>query len=341
MNGEAARGLIVGDSSPHPFDPRPSVARFLGRGFDVSVACEFVPIVTSRPSPVRADVPTVRRNPPKPGSSAPKAHHPDELVQVEALLAHFGQLEAQFQQVREGLAQSHRLATLGTIASVIAHEYNNILTPVISYAQLALAQPEDAALTRKALEKALAGAERAAKISASLLGFAREADEKHAARLPAVVDDTIACMARAPEKDGVRVAIDVPDVQVAISATNLQQVLLNLVLNARHAMRRRGGHIKINGRKQGAMLVLDVIDDGPGVPAEIRERLFEPFVTAPTPQDGDGAARPRGTGLGLMICRDLIRNAGGTIECETEEGKGTTFHITLPLADDLFTPPSN
>lgn len=308
-------------------------------------ACEFVTVVTSRRSPIWADVPTVRRNPPKPGTSAPRAHHPDELVQVEALLAHFGQLETQFQQVREGLAQSHRLATLGTIASVIAHEYNNILTPVISYAQLALAQPEDAALTRKALEKALAGAERAAKISSSLLGFAREADEKHAARLRTVVDDTIACMARAPEKDGVRVAIDVPDVQVAISATNLQQVLLNLVLNARHAMRRRGGNIKINGRTQGRMLVLDVIDDGPGVPAEIRERLFEPFVTAPPPEvsgEGDGVPpRPRGTGLGLMICRDLIRNAGGTIECDTEEGRGTAFHITLPLADDLFVTPTN
>ena len=88
---------------------------------------------------------------------------------VEQLLEHFERLEAQFEKVREGLMHAHRLTTLGTITSAIAHEYNNILTPVISYAQIALSNQDDQAMLVKALQKALAGAERAAGISSSLL----------------------------------------------------------------------------------------------------------------------------------------------------------------------------
>lgn len=260
--------------------------------------------------------------------------NPDDFARVDGLLAHFEELEAQLQQVREGLTHSHRLATLGTIASIIAHEYNNILTPIISYAQLSLKNPEDAALMKKAVEKALLGAERAAHISGSLLGFARENDQKqHAARLRPVIDEAVACMARDPKKDGIQLSIDVPDVQVAISPVSLQQVLLNLFLNAKQAMRRTGGSLKITGRVEARLVHLAVADTGPGLPAEVRQRLFEPFVTRPTSNE---PGERRGTGLGLTICRDLVRNAGGQITAETGEGKGTTFHITLPRADDLF-----
>jgi signal transduction histidine kinase len=258
---------------------------------------------------------------------------PDQLVRVEALLEHFEQLEEQFRQVRDGLTHSHRLATLGMIASIIAHEYNNILTPIMSYAQLALARPDDAALMKKAVEKALAGSERAAKISSSLLGFAREADEKHAARLKPVVDEAIACLARDPRKDGIQLTVDVPEVQVAMSPLNLQQVLLNLFLNARQAMRKGGGKLDVTARIEGSLVHIDVKDTGPGIPEVVKERLFEPFVThRPNTEPGER----KGTGLGLCICRDLIRNAGGAIEVESEPGRGTRFHITLPKADDLF-----
>ena len=118
--------------------------------------------------------------------------------------------------MREGLTHSHRLSTLGTIASIIAHEYNNILTPIISYGQMAMARPQDKELMMTAVQKAVSGAERAATISSSLLGFAREADQEHAALLPTVIQDTISCLGRDPRKDGIDLEIDVPDVQVAI-----------------------------------------------------------------------------------------------------------------------------
>ena len=265
----------------------------------------------------------------------PPAPQAEDLDKVERLLLHFEQLEAQFQQVREGLTRSHRLATLGTIASVIAHEYNNILTPVISYAQLALAQPDDHELSRKAVEKALAGAERAAKISASLLGLAREADEEHAAPVRQIIDEAINCIARDPKKDGIDLVIDVPDVKVEMPPLNLQQVLLNLVLNAKKVMRRKGGRLTITGRADGSLLHLDVADTGPGIPDAIRNRLFEPFVTHRT-DAGEHSPERKGTGLGLCICRDLIRNAGGTIDVDSVPGQGATFHLVIPLADDLF-----
>ena len=257
----------------------------------------------------------------------------DQFAQVEQLLRHFEELEKQFDRVREGLTHSHRLATLGTIASIIAHEYNNILTPVITYAQMALSKPGDHKLMRQAVEKGLSGAERAAKISSSLLGFAREADQAHAANVKEVVDDAIACLGRHPSKDGIELTLDVPNTQVAISPLNLQQVLLNLLLNARKAMRRKGGRLTVSGRIEGEMVHLDVIDTGPGIPQEIQDRLFEPFVTCRHEQDDGGT---RGTGLGLCICRDLIRAAGGCIAAESEPGRGAAFHLVIPKACDLF-----
>lgn len=259
-----------------------------------------------------------------------------DLDTVADLLAEFEKLETQLHQVREGLTHSHRLATLGTIATIIAHEFNNILTPMMSYGQLALARPNDHDLMRKAVEKAVSGSERAAKICSSLLGFSREADEHHVAPLMRTIDETIACLSRDPKKDGIDLTIDVPDVQVAISPLNLQQVLLNLILNAKKAMGIRGGRLRITAKIEGSMVHIDVADNGPGIPPAIRDRLFEPFVTLKNHPDRDDGLERKGTGLGLCICRDLVRNAGGNITVDSVPDQGATFHICLPKADDLF-----
>lgn len=275
-----------------------------------------------------------------PHSDHPVVDLPPELMQVEQLLSHFNQLEAQLAQVREGIMHSHRLATLGTITSIVAHEYNNILTPIMSYAQLALAAPDDRELMKKAVEKALYGAERAAKISASLLGFAREADQQHVANLPQVIEDAVSCLARDPKRDGLDMTVDVPDINLAITPINLEQVLVNLFLNAKQAMRRTGGQLCITAHMQGSMVCIDVSDTGPGIPPEIQNRLFEPFVTQRHEQGPMSPGERKGTGLGLCLCRDLIRAAGGNISFTTAPAKGTTFHITLPLADNLFDLPA-
>ncbi len=285
---------------------------------------------------------------------------------IDGLFAEFKSLEQQLDQLRRSLSHSHRLATLGTLAAMLAHEFNNLLTPIISYGQLALARPSDADLMKTAVTRSVQAAERAAKICSSLLGFAASESEAPSASLRQAAQEAITCLGRDPKKDGLALTVDLPDVEVAMPAVNLQQVLLNLVLNARKAMAPRGGSLAITGCVEGDRVRLDVADTGPGIPAAIRSRLFEPFVTHPTGADRFAApetAEPNGTdetmeragsggpggsgrsggsggtgrsggsggtGLGLSICRDLITAAGGTITFDTVADQGTTFHISVP-----------
>ncbi len=255
--------------------------------------------------------------------------HADKLAEAEHLLDELERMQLQLQQLQEGVTRSHRLATLGTMASIIAHEFNNLLTPMISYCQLARKSPDDAQLARKAIDKALAGATRAAEISSSMLGFARDGDGDDLARVASVIDDVFNCLARDPKKDGIELRLDVADpLWAAIAPVALQQVVLNLVLNARQAMRPKGGQLHIIARADGDTVRITVADTGPGIPPQMLDHLFEPFVTR---RDGP-AGEPKGTGLGLTVCRDLITRADGSIEVDSSPGMGATFRITLPAA---------
>ncbi len=261
-----------------------------------------------------------------------KPRDPLKLDHAQEVLGYFEQIEGQFAQVREGLTHLQRLATLGTLSAMVAHEFNNILTPVISYTQMALANPDDRDLSRKALEKALSGAERAAHISTSLMGFSREEDTRSRAHLKQAVNSALSCLARDPGRDGVELRLDLADVEVAMSPINLEQVLLNLILNAQKAMAPKGGVLTIHGWAEADKAHIDLSDTGGGVPSEIADRLFEPFVTHDSTPDAGGA---RGSGLGLSVCRDLIVNAGGEVGFDSEPGEGTTFHLVIPLAKPL------
>jgi len=284
-----------------------------------------------------------------------------QLIDAEQLLAELESVEARLDRLQAGLRQSHRLATLGTLAAIVAHEFNNILTPVISYAQLALASADgpspDLPLIRKALQRALDGSQKAAHISSTILGFARDADAgPRSANVAAAVDDVFTCLARDPAKDGIALRLDIPaDLRVAIRPVALQQVLLNLVLNARAALksarRSTGRSLAITARPaDDDRILITVADTGPGIPADLLPRIFDPFVThspapAPAPgskapgkggaENGDDASGGRkGTGLGLAVCRDLVQQAAGAIDVETCEGHGTTFRIELPAVSE-------
>jgi signal transduction histidine kinase len=254
------------------------------------------------------------------------------LSDSQEVLDRFSQIEGQFSQIKEGLAHLQRLSTLGTMTATVVHEFNNILTPIISYAQLAMGRPDDAALSDKAHRKALEGAERASQLCASLLGYARDDDPIGRAPLREAVHSAINCLGRGLEKDGIRVELDLPEIDLAISPTSLEQVLVNLVLNARKAMAERGGSLTIRGWSQGSMVHLDLTDTGRGVPPDVADRLFEPFVTC---DPGSSAGQQKGTGLGLSVCRDLITDAAGQVSFESTPGQGTTFHLLIPKAEPL------
>lgn len=256
--------------------------------------------------------------------------------------------------------RAHRLATLGTLAASLAHEVNNILTPVLSYAQLALASPEDAELTRKALLRAVDCTAKAAQIGSAMLGFVR-VEGLHSGStgcsVVQTVSDAVACLGRDMSKDGVelRCRID-PGHMVAMDHVSLQQVVLNLLLNAREALRGRRGAIEIEslgdsgGRPFGSPsdgggpahpanaparstgnITLRIRDTGPGMRPDLVERLFTPFVSSRSSVPG-GSERTTGTGLGLSVCRFLIERAGGRIGVASRLGEGTTFEIVLPAA---------
>jgi signal transduction histidine kinase len=163
-----------------------------------------------------------------------------QFEQIEAVLAELEQSEQRLDQLQMELARSHRLATLGTLAAIVAHEFNNLLTPVISYCQLALKQEvaDDPELVRKALTRSHEGAAKAAQIATSMLGFARNEDADATSHIATVVNDVFTCLARDPAKDGITLSLDIDDaLAVSISPLYLQQVILNLILNARNAMR--------------------------------------------------------------------------------------------------------
>jgi signal transduction histidine kinase len=260
-------------------------------------------------------------------------------------------LQQRIDLLQQNLSQQNKLATLGMVTAVLAHEFNNILTPMLSYTKFALSEKADEAMRTKALTKALSGATRLANISNSLLGFAR-GDDSTTANVKIAITETLACLSRELPKDGITLTLDTPDnLQVAMNAGQLQQVLMNLVVNARSAMLSGATNagpkrLAIRGRiiKQEKIAEIIIADTGPGIPEDVLPRIFDPFFSTkrnsasaaaipiePTP-DGDDSLPKGGTGLGLTICHELIAAAGGTIRADSLPGKGAIFTIELPAA---------
>jgi signal transduction histidine kinase len=256
---------------------------------------------------------------------------------IAPLLSRIAEMQAQLDFLREQLTESQRLATIGTISAVIAHEFNNLLTPIVSYSHYALQsansdKPDDV-LIKKALTKSFQSSEKAGRICTSLLALARGESTAERVGVQKLVEETLLVLARDPQKDGIALRVQVqPDLTVDADAVQLEQVLLNLLINARQAMNgTRGGSITIRGHEiEGTSeLRLQVIDTGPGIPEKVLPRIFEPFFTTKgTVKKGES----KGTGLGLAICKEIIEHHGGRIEVQSEVGKGTTFSLYLPAA---------
>lgn len=256
------------------------------------------------------------------------------------VLARLEKAEQELAALRRELDHSQQLATLGTLTAGIAHEINNILTPVLAYAQLSRANPGDTALRNKALDRAIAGVESAGRIVEAVLGFAREGeDEEHSSVLD-VVESTLACLGRDLSRDAIDLCIDVDsDAFVRIRPLALQQVLLNLILNSITALDGKPGAIRISTARLDGAVEIAVADTGPGVPPDVSEKMFDPFVTSrPRNQRKDPTQIVHGgSGLGLAVCKRLIERGGGKIGLDPDSvvprptpGHGATFRITLP-----------
>ncbi len=222
-------------------------------------------------------------------------------------------------------------AHLGELVGTTTHEFNNILMTIINYAKLGLRHRDDAT-RQKAFEKILAAGNRAARITNSILGMARNRTAgQEPTDLVELAENTLLLMER--ELNKYRIAVEkhfqpIPKAQV--NANQIQQVLLNLLINARQAMP-TGGRliIKLGYDRDQDMIELGVRDNGCGIPAEVLPRIFDPFFSTKTGPDATGKG---GTGLGLSLCREIIEAHRGRIRVDSAPGKGTMFTIKLPPA---------
>jgi signal transduction histidine kinase len=241
------------------------------------------------------------------------------------------ELQQQVDFLKQQVTQMQKLTALGELVSTTTHEFNNVLMTIINYAKLGL-RHKDNATREKSFEKILAAGNRAAKITNGVLGMARNrTTNQEPTNLALVVEDTLLLLERELNKYHVTVDKNYAQVPEAMVCPNqIQQVLLNLLINARQAMP-GGGRvaIKIALDAENNMIDLMIRDYGCGIPADKLPRIFDAFYTTKTGPDASGKG---GTGLGLSLCREIIEAHRGRIRVDSSPGKGTAFTLKLPLA---------
>jgi signal transduction histidine kinase len=227
------------------------------------------------------------------------------------------------ESLEEQLLQLQPLANLGLAWAMTAHELNNLLTPIVTYSQLALQYPEDTELSEKALKKAERLSTQAGQILEKVLSLANSAaSEKTTANLSVMIEDVFDSLARDFSKDKIKVEVNIDRKVSVLAETNaLRQVLMNLILNAHHAMSQRGGTLRIDGSEDNRFTWIEIEDTGFGIEPEKLRDIFKPFFTK---------GKKNGNGLGLAYCQKVIESHGGCISAESEVGRGTRFKIVLP-----------
>jgi PAS domain S-box-containing protein len=238
--------------------------------------------------------------------------------------------------------QAQKMGEIGRLAGGIAHDFNNLLTVISSFAQFAEMDPTDNESVRLALREIHRASFRAAELTRTLLSFSRGT---HSTRSLLDLNEIIADLGRMLTRvigSDIRLIQELEPSAALVEAngSEVEQILVNLVVNARDAMP-DGGIIRLRVRREqiregdttprhgfvlppGRYVVLEVHDEGTGIPAEAREHVFEPFFTTKAPGEG--------TGLGLPTTYGIVKQHGGQIWFETADGVGTTFYVALPEA---------
>jgi signal transduction histidine kinase len=232
-------------------------------------------------------------------------------------------------ELERRLVQADKLSSVGLLAAGVAHEVNTPLAVISTYAQMLAKQVSGDEQKSRLLEKIAKQTFRASEIVNSLLNFSRTSpttfDDVDVNR---VIQESLGLIEHQMEKAGVRVQLDLEEEAPSIKGNSgkLQQVFLNLFLNARDAMG-AGGTLTISTRRQAERVSIDVADTGHGIDAENLHRIFDPFFTT--------KAIRKGTGLGLSVCYGIVREHGGVIEVDSQPGEGTRFHLEFPLARNV------
>ena len=228
-----------------------------------------------------------------------------------------------------GLVIAQRLAATGTLASGIAHEINNPLGGMLNVARRLKQEEEQHASEangqrRRYLQLLVDGLVRIEEIVRRVLQFTPRRVEPTIVPILDLVRKATAFADHRAKKGRVTLSIEGTDAPVLAEAGEMQQVFLNLILNACDALAEKGGRVGVRSRVDGGRVVLDVSDDGPGMTAEQQQRCFDLFFTTKEPG--------KGTGLGLSVAHHIVLQHGGTLTVRSQPGAGTTFTVTLPVA---------
>ena len=250
-------------------------------------------------------------------------------VELQTEVTERKRAEEELRRTQAQLVQSARMAAVGELAAGVAHELNTPLTPVLGLAEFLLKKDclDDAA--RNDLSIIAAEARRAREIVLNLLDFARQAEPtRQQANVNQVVRDTMALVRSQLASNGIAVEERYdPDLPLLLlDAARLKQVWLNLFVNALQAMP-HGGKLAVTTERLDGKVVVRIADTGAGIPAAALPRIFEPFYTT----------RPvgQGTGLGLSVSLGIVQDHGGSIEVDSQEGKGSTFTVWLPAGPQV------
>ena len=243
-----------------------------------------------------------------------------------ARLRHAAELAA----LRRQVLDAQKAATLGELLGTTTHEFNNALTTILNYAKMGLRHRDEPTRT-KALERILSAGTRAAKITASVLGMSRTGSARfEPVALEMLIEDVLVLLEREMTKYRVQVEREfAPVPKVSANPSQLQQVLLNLLVNARQAMP-QGGRLILRLSHDALLGTADLMvrDTGCGMTQEVMRRMFEPHFSTKSGPDETGKG---GSGLGLSACREIIEAHRGRIRVESAPGKGTAITIRLPV----------
>ena len=244
------------------------------------------------------------------------------------------------EELETRLRQSQKMEAIGTLAGGIAHDFNNILAAIFGYTELAIDEEDNIKLGQH-LEQVRLGAERAKELVKQILAFSRKTDEeRHPLQVALVVKEAMK-MLRSSIPTTIAIKQDLASKGTVLAdPTQIHQIIMNLCANAYHAMRETGGTLAISLNEieirnedegygelvPGRYLKLEVSDTGCGITPEILEKIFEPYFT--TKKTGEG------TGLGLAVVHGIVKSHHGHITVYSEPGRGTTFHVYLPLIEE-------
>ncbi len=252
------------------------------------------------------------------------------------------QAEEERKRLAARLGQSQKMEAIGTLAGGIAHDFNNILQPMLSYSELLKMEMQAEPLFQQYLERICTAGLRAKDLVSQILSFSRRGEHSpQPTNLQSSLKEILKlCRATIPSSIPIEKEIQEDCAPVLLDPVQLHQVVMNLIINASHAVEQKGGQILVKLQEvnlteaenfggslpPGRYVMLSIADTGCGIPEDIRDKIFEPYFTT----KGQG----KGTGLGLAVVYGIVKEHHGEIKVDSEVGRGTTVSVFFPVTAD-------